>query len=47
MAQPAIGDILSGFVPTPQIITEPEMPYIAIGILGATVMPRNLTCTPP
>jgi len=33
---------LSGFVPAPQIVTNPEMLYIAIGILGATVMPHNL-----
>jgi len=30
------------FVPSPQIITNPAMLYIAIGILGATVMPHNL-----
>ena len=42
MAQPALSDVLSGFLPTPEIITNPEMLYIAIGILGATVMPHNL-----
>ena len=42
MAQPAIGDILTGFLPSPQIVRNPEMLYIAIGILGATVMPHNL-----
>ena len=41
-SQPEIGGVLSGFVPSPQIITNPEMLYIAIGILGATVMPHNL-----
>ncbi|HEY0657760.1 MAG TPA: Nramp family divalent metal transporter [Pyrinomonadaceae bacterium] len=41
-SQPEIGGILSGFVPSPQIIMNPEMLYIAIGILGATVMPHNL-----
>ncbi len=30
------------FVPSPSIVTNPEMLYIAIGILGATVMPHNL-----
>ncbi|HYK34974.1 Nramp family divalent metal transporter [Alloacidobacterium sp.] len=30
------------FVPSPSIITNREMLYIAIGILGATVMPHNL-----
>ncbi len=41
-AQPEIGPILSGFIPSAQIIANPEMLYIAIGILGATVMPHNL-----
>ena len=31
-----------GLLPNPQIVTNPEMLYIAIGILGATVMPHNL-----
>ncbi|HUA92333.1 MAG TPA: Nramp family divalent metal transporter [Terracidiphilus sp.] len=30
------------FVPSRSIVTNPEMLYIAIGILGATVMPHNL-----
>ncbi|MGA9585141.1 MAG: Nramp family divalent metal transporter [Terracidiphilus sp.] len=30
------------FVPSMSIVTNPEMLYIAIGILGATVMPHNL-----
>jgi manganese transport protein len=30
------------FLPSPQIVTNPLMLYIAIGILGATVMPHNL-----
>jgi manganese transport protein len=34
--------IAKGFVPTPQILTNPEMLYVAISILGATVMPHNL-----
>jgi manganese transport protein len=29
-------------VPSPSIVTNPEMLYIAIGMLGATVMPHNL-----
>jgi manganese transport protein len=32
----------SFFVPSPQIIHDPGMLYIAVGILGATVMPHNL-----
>jgi len=30
------------FIPSPSIVSNPEMLYIAIGILGATVMPHNL-----
>lgn len=42
LAQPHWGDVLGGFVPQTEIVTNPEMLYIAIGILGATVMPHNL-----
>ncbi len=42
MAQPAIGAIMRGLVPTTEIVSNPLMLYIAIGILGATVMPHNL-----
>jgi len=42
MAKPAIGEIVGGLIPTTQIVTNPMMLYIAIGILGATVMPHNL-----
>ena len=31
-----------GFIPTPEIVSNPAALYIAIGILGATVMPHNL-----
>jgi manganese transport protein len=31
-----------GFVPGPQLLTNPDMLYISIGIIGATVMPHNL-----
>jgi manganese transport protein len=34
--------ILKGLVPRQQIVLNPSMLYIAIGILGATVMPHNL-----
>ena len=34
--------VLGGFLPRPQIVTDPAMLYIALGILGATVMPHNL-----
>jgi manganese transport protein len=42
MAQPAIGQVLAGFVPQAEIVTNPAALYIAIGIIGATVMPHNL-----
>jgi manganese transport protein len=42
MAKPSMLGILSGFVPRAEIARNPEMLYIAIGILGATVMPHNL-----
>ena len=42
-AAPPVGSILhSMFVPSSAIVTNPEMLYIAIGIIGATVMPHNL-----
>jgi manganese transport protein len=42
-SRPEIGGILKGFlVPSPQIVMDSHMLYIAIGILGATVMPHNL-----
>ena len=41
-SQPNLLGIAKGFVPSPQIVADPGMLYIAIGILGATVMPHNL-----
>ena len=42
LADPVWGDVAFGFIPQPEILTNPAMLYIAIGILGATVMPHNL-----
>ncbi|MCR8634554.1 Nramp family divalent metal transporter [Paenibacillus radicis (ex Xue et al. 2023)] len=42
LSKPDVGGIMMGFVPSTEIITNPVMLYIAIGILGATVMPHNL-----
>jgi manganese transport protein len=39
---PPIAAMAQGFVPTTQIVTRPEMLYLAVGIVGATVMPHNL-----
>src|SRR4051812_42714947 len=41
-AHPRMGDVLLGYVPTPGILQNPQMLYVSIGILGATVMPHNL-----
>ena len=41
-SRPDIVAVLGGFLPTFEIVRRPEMLYIAIGILGATVMPHNL-----
>ena len=42
LSQPAWGGVLSGFIPHSDILTHSGMLYIAIGIMGATVMPHNL-----
>jgi manganese transport protein len=42
LSHPPAGPVFRGFVPSPEIIRNPSMLYIAIGILGATVMPHNL-----
>jgi manganese transport protein len=42
LSKPSLAGILSGFVPSAEVVTNPAMLYIAIGILGATVMPHNL-----
>lgn len=41
-SRPDIFPMLSGLIPRSVVITNPTMLYIAIGILGATVMPHNL-----
>ena len=41
-SRPDLLGIAKGFIPTAQIVTDPGMLFIAIGILGATVMPHNL-----
>ncbi len=42
VSKPEVAAILDGLIPSAQIVTDPIMLYIAIGILGATVMPHNL-----
>jgi manganese transport protein len=41
-AAPSVTAVLRGFVPSAQIVTNYEMLYAAIGIIGATVMPHNI-----
>jgi len=41
-SRPDLLGIAKGFLPSPQIVMNPDMLYIAMGILGATVMPHNL-----
>ena len=42
LASPQWSAVARGLVPRAEIVTDPRMLYIAIGILGATVMPHNL-----
>jgi len=42
LAHPDYAGVLLGFVPTVEVARNPDMLYIALGILGATVMPHNL-----
>jgi manganese transport protein len=41
-SQPNVAAVMGGFIPRLQIVQDPKMLYLAIGILGATVMPHNL-----
>ncbi|QBD83720.1 divalent metal cation transporter [Ktedonosporobacter rubrisoli] len=41
-SRPQIMPMLAGLLPRPEVVTTPGALYIAIGILGATVMPHNL-----
>jgi len=42
ISNPSLPLFFANLLPKPQIVTNPDMLYIAIGILGATVMPHNL-----
>src|SRR5438128_6958168 len=42
LASPVWTDMAVGFIPRTEVLRNPDMLYIAIGILGATVMPHNL-----
>jgi manganese transport protein len=42
LSRPELGGVMRGFIPSGEILRNADMLYIAIGILGATVMPHNL-----
>src|ERR1700751_4174560 len=42
LADPDWGAVIRGFVPSGELFANREMLYLALGILGATVMPHNL-----
>ncbi|MBI3493060.1 MAG: Nramp family divalent metal transporter [Acidobacteria bacterium] len=42
LSRPELAAIGAGFIPRKEVLRNPQMLYIAIGILGATVMPHNL-----
>src|SRR5207237_1979378 len=41
-SKPSLTGVLFGFVPQAQVLTNPGMLYVAIGIIRATVMPHSL-----
>lgn len=41
-SHPVVMEVLGGLIPRMEVVTNPAALYIAIGILGATVMPHNL-----
>src|SRR4029079_1788288 len=42
LAQPPFVAVMRGFLPSPEVVRNPAMLYVAVGILGATVMPHHL-----
>lgn len=42
LSQPVWGEVVRGYIPSLSIVTNETQLYIAMGILGATVMPHNL-----
>jgi manganese transport protein len=42
LSKPPFAAVMWGFVPSPHVVSNPAMLYIAVSILGATVMPHNL-----
>jgi manganese transport protein len=42
LSKPDLSRVVSGLLPSAETVRNPDMLYIAVGILGATVMPHNL-----
>jgi manganese transport protein len=42
LAKPIIREILNGFLPSSRLVRDPQLFYLAIGVVGATIMPHNL-----
>ena len=42
LSQPPFAEVMRGFLPSTEVVRNPAMLYVAVGILGATVMPHNL-----
>ena len=42
LAKPDLAAVAGGFVPSTQLLRDPGMLFVALGLLGATVMPHNL-----
>ena len=42
LAKPVVAEMVKGFIPTTDVLTRPCMLFVALGIIGATVMPHNL-----
>jgi len=42
LAQPHMGEVLKGYLPSSTVVTNHGMLYLSLGIVGATVMPHDL-----
>ncbi|MGB7460660.1 MAG: Nramp family divalent metal transporter [Carnobacterium jeotgali] len=42
LSNPTISDLVQGYIPSSDIVTNPSILFVGLGILGATVMPHNL-----
>ncbi|MBM6453180.1 divalent metal cation transporter, partial [Lacticaseibacillus paracasei] len=42
LAQPNVPELLKGYLPHADIVTNKSMLYLSLGIVGATVMPHDL-----